>query len=137
MKTNTALTIYNRYIDATTRTEKYQRTVIPAVFWENRKAANVIKSGLLAADQASVYVPFTAGINHLEPAAWQALTSKTGKWTIAIGDAIVKGDVTDEIEGSFTITSLKAKYDDVLIITSVDAQDYGSVGMQHWQIGAK
>lgn len=136
MRTNTGATIYNKYIDPTTRSEKWQRAQLVAVMWENRKAANVIKSGLLAADQAAIYIPFSLGANYLDPVAWQALVTKTGMWTLQVGDVIVKGLVSDEITGAFTITSLKAKYDDVLKITSVDTMDMGSASMQHWQLGA-
>ena len=68
--------------------------------------------------------------------AWQALTTKTGKWTLQDGDFMVKGLVTDEIGAGFTMTALKAKYDDVVMIKSVDTMDAGSSYMQHWQIGA-
>lgn len=137
MKTNCDVTLYNKYIDPDNRTDKYQRTEIRGVFWENRKAANVIKSGLLAADQASIYISFAVGTNHLDPVEWQALEDKTGKWTLQVGDYIVKGIVTDEVSSTFTITKLKAKYDDVLAISSIDTQDYGSASMRHWQLGGK
>ena len=45
MKANANLTIYNKYIDPATRSEKFQRTQILDVAWENRKAANVIGLG--------------------------------------------------------------------------------------------
>lgn len=136
MKTNADLTLYNKYVDPATRSEKYQRTVIHEVLWENRKAANVIKSGLMEADQASIYIPFQRGACFLSHTEWQALTSKTGWWTLQVGDFVVRGVVTDEITSSFTITGLKAKYNDVLSIKSVDTMDYGSQALRHWQIGA-
>jgi len=134
MRTNCSITIYNKYIAS--GTETYQRTQILDVEWENRKAANIIKSGLLAADQATIFIPFAPAASYLAPKAWLALVSKTGKWTLQVGDYLVKGLVTDEITGGFTMTSLKAKYDDVLQIKSVDTKDMGSVGMRHFQIGA-
>jgi len=142
MKNNCAATIYNKFVIS--GSEHYQRTEISAVEWQNRKQANVIKSGLLAADSVTVYVSFTVGDDYLKPKAWQALSVKTGKWTLAIGDVIVKGIVTDEIHdavvnppsAAFTMTDLKAKYDDVVTIKSVDTMDMGSLLMRHWQIGA-
>ena len=134
MKTNTGITIYNRV----TGTETYQRTQISAVMWENRKARNVIASGgNMAADQASIYIPMVGQTAYLKPKAWQALVSKTGKFTIQVGEYIVKGLVTDEIGTGFTITALKAKYDDVLQISSVDTMDMGSAALQHWKVSAK
>ena len=83
--------------------------------------------------------------NYVKPKAWLALVSKTGKWTLAEGDMIVKGTVTDEIHpavvsppsAAFTVSNLKAKYDDVLAITSVDTFDMGSMALRHWEVGAK
>jgi hypothetical protein len=149
MQTNCDLTIYNKYTDPTTRTEKYQRTVVVAVFWENRKAANIMRSGLLEADAVTVHIPFARGTDFVKPIAWQALTTKTGSWTIQVGDVIVKGAVTDEITDAvtdpkthvvtpaFTMTDLAKKYDDVLTIRTVDTMDYGSQNMWHWEVGAK
>lgn len=138
MRTNANLTIYNKYVDSVTRAEKYQRTQIKAVFWENRKAANTLRTGgQIAADQARIFIPFQRGGNYVKAKAWQALSAKTNNWTLQEGDVIVKGLVTDEIGTGFTVTALKAKYDDVLMISAVDTQDAGSATMQHWQVGAK
>ncbi len=144
MRTNATATIFNKYIDSSTRSERYQRTQIGAVAWENRKASNLLRSGgAIAIDQATIFIPFANGTNYLKPIAW--LAAKTGKWTLQEGDIIVKGLVTDEIHEAvvspaspaFTVTMLKAKYDDVLVITSVDTMDSGSLVMQHWKVGAR
>lgn len=152
MRNNAHCTVYNKYVDSATRTEKYQRTQICGVLWEDRKAANVIASGgNMAANQANIYIPYARGAAYKDPAAWQALVTKTGYWTLQDGDFIVRGLVSDEIHeaipGSagppvvpavpaFTISDLKAKYASVLSIKSVDTMDMGSSGMSHWQIGA-
>lgn len=136
LRTNSDLTLYNRYLSA--GAETYQRTVIEGVAWENRKAANVLASGgNIAVDAVAVYIPLARGAAYVAPKAWQALSSKTGYWTLQPGDVIVRGQVTDAITGGFTMTALKAKYDDVLSITSVDTLDSGSPALQHWQLGAK
>lgn len=138
MRTNADLTIYNKYIDPATRAEKYQRTQIRSIVWESRKAVNTIASGgTVSVDSVRVFIPFARDANYLSPKAWQALVTKTGKWTLQEGDYIVKGLVADEITGAFTTTSLRAKYDNVLVISSVDTMDVGSLSLQHWQIGAK
>ena len=145
MKTNSSATLYNKYTDPTTRTERWQRTVLPAVMWENRKAANVLRTGgQIAADQARIFIPSASGANYLDPIAWQALSTKTGKWTLQSGDVIVKGTVTDELHpavvsppsAAFTVSDLKAAHPDVLIISSIDTMDMGSANMNHWQVGA-
>lgn len=117
MRTNTDITIYTRGLS--TGAETWTRSTVLGVAWNNRKAANVLKSGLLEADSVAVYIPMSRG----------ALTLK-------VGDILVKGVVTDVIGPSFTITALKAKYPDVVVIKSVDRMDMGSAAMHHWQIGA-
>ena len=142
MLTNTGITLYNKYISS--GKELYQRTQISAVKWENRKAANVIKSGLLEADSVTIFISLAVGAKYLKPVAWQA--AKSGKWTLQIGDYVVKGLVSDEIVeavsgppavAAFTMSMLKSKYDDVVQITSVDTMDIGSASMRHWQVGAQ
>lgn len=137
MKNNADLTIFNKYTDATTRAEKWQRTQIPGVMWENRKAANTLASGgNLSANQATIYIPFQRGENFLPHTEWQALTIKSGKWTLQEGDFVVRGLVRNTISTTYTITDLKAAYPQVLSIKSIDTMDMGSASMSHWQVGA-
>ncbi len=149
---NSDLTIYNVYTDATTRSQKYQRSGIRGVVWTSAKAVYVAGVGLVKANVATILIPFAAGADYLSPVAWDALTDKTGKWTLRDGDVITRGIVADELTDGgeivpdtdpeeltppFTLTMLKAKYDDVLVIASVDAFDQGSANLRHWKVGAK
>jgi hypothetical protein len=142
--------VYNKYIDPSTRSEAYQRTSIKAVTWEDRKGGTVLTSGgQIELDLARVFIPLARGTNYLKPVAWQALDDRTGKWTFQIGDVVVRGVITDDITGTvtdpithvvtpaFTLSKLRAKYDDVLVISSVDLMDAGSLALRHWQVGAK
>ena len=134
MRINSNLTLYNRAIVG--GVETWQRTAILGVLWENRKAVNVLASGgNIAADQASIYIPISRGSLYLTPRLWNA--SKTGHWTLQAGDLVVKGLVTDTLGPSFTPTALKAKYDDVLTVSSVDTMDFGSANLRHWKVSAK
>jgi hypothetical protein len=135
---NSEITIYNKYVDASTRTEKYQRSEIYDVVWQATKAVAGSKTGLLASNVATIFIPFAEGTQYVLPKAWQLLTTnRANYWTLQEGDVIVRNIVTDAISDSFTITALRAKYDDVVTITSVDAMDQGSHYMRHWQVGAK
>ncbi len=146
---NCSLTVYNAYTDATTRSTVYQRTQIKnaqntnCANWNDTKGANVSKIGTLAADQALITLPVEVGANYLTPRAWHALVSKTGKWTLQVGDVIVGSLVTDEIHDAivgppavpaFSLTNLKALHDDVITIKSVDALDRGRPSLRHWRI---
>lgn len=132
---NSDITIYNRYVDPSTRSEVYQRAVVTDVVWQATKAVSGSKSGLLASNVATIFIPFAQGELYKLPKAW--LADKSGYWTLQESDVIVKNSVADEITGAFTITSLRAKYDYVVTVTSVDAMDQGSANMQHWEVGCK
>jgi len=135
MRTNSSITVYNKYIAS--GVETYQRTQIFNIEWENHKGANIIKSGLMTADQATIYIPWARCGLYLTPKVWLAstLTSKAGRWTLSMGDYIVRGLVEDEITTGFTMSDLKAKYDDVLQVKSIDIRDMGSISMWHIQVG--
>jgi len=136
MRTNATITVYNKHIDS--RSAEYQRTIITGVVWQNVRAANKLRSGGdIAANKVTIYIPKALGANYIEPKEWQALSNKTGKWTLQSGDYVVRGTATETISASFTITDLKAKYNDVLAISEIDPHLYGSLRMQHWQVGAK
>jgi len=140
MRTNTALTLYNKYYNSTTKKEMYQRWVISKVMWENRKARNILASGgNTAADQAMIYIPFSTNLTtFLGPIAWLALADKTSNLTLQRGDLLVKGEIAQEVDDvTFTPTDLKAAYDDVLEISSIDTYDMGSYALRSWAIGAK
>lgn len=132
---NGHITIYNRYF--VSRVETYQRTVIKNVVWEATKAVSGRSTGVLASNVATVFIPMARGTDYLKPKAWQALVTKTGNWTLQEGDVIVRGEVTDNITTEYKLTDLRAEYDDVVVISSVDAMDQGSPNMQHWEVGCK
>lgn len=119
MKTNADLTIYCKSVDPATRTEVWTAYQVEQVLWEERKAANVLRSGLLEADRVAVYVPFARELPEIRP-----------------GDVLVKDLVFDEIGSGFTISDLKRQYPHSATVRSVDLYDMGSPALWHWQIGA-
>lgn len=132
LQTETDCTVYNKYLVG--RVETWQRVEITSVHWEQRHA---VRGDLNSPDVALVFIPFARGANYLKPRIWQA-SSKTGFWTLQIGDVIVKGLVSSSlVTGAFTLSDLKAAYDDVLVIASVDTRDFGSGNLQHWEVTAR
>ena len=113
------MTVYSKAVVA--GVESWSRTQVPGVSWQESKAANVMRSGLLEADRVNVFVP----LPHV-PAGLD----------IQIGDVLVRGLVTDTVSPSFTITALKAKYPRSATVRSVDPLDFSSARMQHLQLGA-
>jgi hypothetical protein len=144
MRTNCSCTVYNRYV--VDGIEYYQHTYVYDVAWEDRKQINTLATGgNISTNSARAFIPLARGKNYLKPKAWGALITKTGKWTLAEGDYVVKGLVADEIHyavvspptAAFLIVDLKSKYDDVFQISSVDTMDAGSQSMHHWNVGLK
>ena len=137
LRTNADLTIYNRYIDAATRSEKWSRSQVKGVAWENRRAATKLATGGTVKDNnATIYIPKARDAYYLDPREWDALADKSGYWTLRDGDYILRGLASDELSASFTPSDLKAKYNDVMRISSVDLYDNGSRNLQHWRVGA-
>ena len=128
---NSDITIYNKYIE--NRVEKYQRFELTAVVWQATSAISRAKEQV-PANSALVMIPFALGTEYQKPKAWQV--NRTG-WTLQEGDIIVRGIVVEEIDTEYTVTNLRADYDEVLMIQSVAAMDEGSANMQHWEVNCK
>jgi hypothetical protein len=141
MRTNTDVTIYNRYV--VSGEEVYQRTQVLGVAWQGSKGRSGPGSSNQEANQVVIYIPSQNNTEYLPAKAWQALTDKSDNWTLQNNDVIVKGLVSDEIipadqtGGPFSVSDLKAKYDHVLVISDVQTRDDGSPSMNHWQVTAK
>ena len=136
MRTNGSMTIYNKYFDKATRLDKYQRTVLNNVFWEDKKAYNRLQSGLTDADEVSIIIPFKVSSDkqYVSPREFGRLEDKSNHFTLQEGDRIVKGDIDFEIDGK--ISDLDREYE-AFTITSVDTKDFGSMHMRHWEVAGR
>nr|DAQ38489.1 MAG TPA: hypothetical protein [Caudoviricetes sp.] len=136
MYTNSNITIYNKYFDKATRTDKYQRTILYGVFWDCKKAVNRIQSGLENADEAFIAIPFVvdSGKKYIVPKEFEKLDDKTGYFTLQEGDRVVQGEIDFEVTGK--LSDLDKQYE-AFTITSVDTKNFGSPHMRHWEVGAK
>lgn len=130
------MTVYNKYYDNVAGHDKYQRTIIKNVHWEDTKAANVIKSGLENADGIFISIPFLSETSraYIKPKEFSKLSDKTGNFTLQAGDRIVKGSIDFEITGA--IKNLDESFE-AFTITTVDTFDFGSPHMHHWEVLAK
>lgn len=127
-------------------TEKAYITVLRGVLLEASKAVNVRESGLEGADAVNLYIPFAVeavdGVTgkrktYAGPIHFWAADDKDSLWTLSTTG---NGGVTLFVKGEVVIPDatqqrLEAAYDDVYAVTKVDAKDYGSADMQHWEVG--
>lgn len=118
-------------------------TILRGVFLQATKAANVRATGLEGADAATLYIPFAAeavdGITgakkrYAEPKEYWAADDRSELWTLSWnGDGgetfFVKGEFVTDKEG------VARAHDGCYQVTKVDAMDYGSADMQHWEVG--
>lgn len=141
MLNNTAATVYNKAIGNDDEVT-YQRTVIPAVHWEDGFCT--AEKGKNQAENRSVFVCIDfsacAGMykQYLPAHQFARLpTSEKGKyWTLATGDMLLKGNVADDIPDR-GIRQFLAIHPEVATITAVDTLDMGSDCMKHWEVTAR
>lgn len=143
------VTIYNivQEVDPTTldEVEKVYTTILRGVMLQASKGANVRESGLEGADAANLYIPFTveavdgktgAAKTYAKPQEFVKAADRSGLWTLSYDG---NGGETLFIKGEFvfdgTNLNVVRYHDDCYNVTKVDAMDYGSPDMQHWEVG--
>lgn len=145
------VTVYNKVEDETTGAAIYNITILRGVFLDISKGANVMKSGLVSADSATLYIPMSikainadtseeqkfVGQKEYERLAQSDLheywTLRTGGSSSTVDCFFVKGEVTEKSG----FNDLKNRYDDVYDVSTVDTKDFGSMSMWHWEVGGR
>ncbi|WP_373899283.1 DUF6751 family protein [Haloimpatiens sp. FM7315] len=119
---NADITIYNKYYDFGTDTDKYQRTVIEGVNWQSKRNGTITDKGLLLADSTLIFIDKLD--NYISHKRFNKLSAaeRVNYFTLAPGDKIVKGEVDFEITGvkPYRIADLENEFDDVIDIKSVN-----------------
>ena len=129
------VTVYNKYLNPETRLDKFSRTVLRGVFWDEISATTRLQSGLHDADEVTAVIPFSvvSEKQYVSPEEFQKTENKDNVFTFQKGDRILEGNVFFEIESR---PSELDKHFTAYTITSVDAKDFGSEHMRHWEVGA-
>lgn len=110
------ITVFRYALNTSTRLDELQPPVVySGALWEDRKAANVIKSGMKDADRAVIYVPFASCGNADNP--------------FRKGDYVVKGEYSEYTGSQAALTE---SFPTAVRITSVDEFDFG--GLQHYKL---
>lgn len=141
------VTIYNivRETDLSTlkEAEHVYITILRGVMLQASKGANVRESGLEGADAANLYIPFAveavdgktgATKTYAKPQEFVKATDRSGLWTLSYNG---NGGETVFVKGEFFSDNMDIvqHQDDCYNVTKVDAMDYGSTSMQHWEVG--
>ncbi len=149
MYTPHTVTVYNivRETDPATlgEVEHVYIAILRGVMLQASKAANVRESGLEGADAANLYIPFAveavdgktgAAKTYATPQEFAKAVDRSGLWTLSYDG---NGGETMFVKDEFISDDLNVVryHDDCYNVTKVDAMDYGSADMRHWEVGGK
>lgn len=139
MITNASVTIYNKVYDRDEGSNKYYRTILKGVNWQDVTKVLPSDSGVISADVAEVYVPFLVDTRkrYRSPVNFASAQDKNDFFTFAPEDIVVRGEITDELIKQKDVEHLKDKYGNVRIIAIVETNDNGSPALQHWKVTAE
>lgn len=141
------ITVYNavQETDPATFEEitKLYVTILRGVMLQASKAVNVRESGLESADAVNLYIPFSVKAvdgttgkakTYAPPQAFLAAADKSGLWTLSVNG---NGGLTFFVKGEFVTDKedVAMAQDGCYNVTKVDEKDFGSVNMQHWEVG--
>lgn len=147
MYTPHTVTVYNivRETDPATLDEvtHVYITILRGVMLQASKGANVRQSGLEGADAANLYIPFAveavdgktgAAKTYAKPQEFFKAADRRGLWTLSYNG---NGGETVFVKGEFISDNMTVVryHDDCYNVTKVDAMDYGSADMRHFEVG--
>lgn len=141
------VTIYNivRETDLATlgEVDHVYITILRGVMLQASKGANVRESGLEGADAANLYIPFAVEAvdgktgeakTYAKPQEFFKAADRSGLWTLSYNG---NGGETVFVKGEFISDNMTVVqyHDDCYKVTKVDAMDYGSADMRHFEVG--
>lgn len=122
------VTLYNKYMED--NTEKWKRTELEGVYWNDIEGTVLRKTGAASSSNATVIIPLSIR-GYQKPKEWRKYRSG---WTLQPGDYICRGQINIPISRS--AAKELSGFDDVRSIVSVDCKRFGS-GMDHLEVAAK
>jgi len=95
---DTSVTIYNKYVDPTTQTVSWYRSVVNNAFWKDVNDKVTIGDTVLESNK--IICRIREDEHYKDKHLWISLSlqGKAKYFTLGQGDIIVKGIVTDEID---------------------------------------
>ena len=133
---NETITIYNHYIDSTTKSPVYLPTVIDGVHWFGVNKSVPNQNGLVSAEEYTIRIPLTSnfsGKRYTTKKSFNRLNDRTRYFTITEGDVIVRGShALSNVKPSY----LESEFDDVITVVSV-TDNTQSPNAPHWKVVCK
>ena len=117
---NADITIYNKYYDANSDTDRYQRTIIKGVNWQSKRNATVNDKGINVAYTTLIFLDSLP--NYVDSRTFAKLDDidRPNYFTFTELDKIVKGAIDYEVTGvkPNTIANLENEYETVTVMAS-------------------
>lgn len=142
MMTNADITVYNRQFDKVQDKYIYLRTYLKGVNWQDSKGIRIAESGVVSDDRTRIFIPLDVDAEdkqYKKPKTYKRMDDKSLFYTLDNEDIVVKGIIDFDLTGNpgENVSSLQAKYDDVMVITEVIDNRYGSRIIQHFELEVK
>jgi len=127
MYTNADITIYKKAAIGYDRYPVTGKNNKKGAFWDESAQSNIIKSGLSTIGTVNIMIP----LSHLPD-----IVIKTGNDIVVKGNIDFEFDNTSQQTVASSMTQLK-QITTVYTIVTADKKDFGSSGMQHYQLSCK
>ena len=142
MMTNADITVYNRQFDKVQDKYIYLRTYLKGVNWQDSKGIRIAESGVVSDDRTRIFIPLDVDAEdkqYKKPKTYKRMDDKSLFYTLDNEDIVVKGIIDFDLTGNpgENVSSLQAKYDDVMVITKVRDNRRGSRTIQHFELEVK
>ena len=125
MMFTSTITIFNQKLNSETGYDVYHKTVLSEAYWEASQGIKVGTINLTTDATIEVVIPMSTE-GFMLPNDYQSAESVVGKWTLASGDYIVKGDVD-----AITKVSDLESYDRKMVITGLEINDQSKIKYLH------
>lgn len=130
------ITIINQRYNQEEAFTEYTKTVVRGVSWYGSLKSTVDANGLKAANQYTVRIPISAdfgGKTYYDPIAYKALVDASNAFTLANGDLVVHGEVSEN-DASITPKLIHDSYAEVLTILAVNDNRRKQRQAPHWKV---
>lgn len=140
---DTTVTIFNKFTDKTTQIVRWYKTVVNGCFWKNTGTYLKVDKTILQANSTTCRIRENA--NFLEKAEWQNVPNDamSNYFTLSVGDIIIKGDVSDNIDEYITgyrSTDIIKKYEELnrcIVVKNVSINVGGGRNNPHYFVSGE
>lgn len=125
---NAGITVFNRIFDTATKATTWQKTVLQNCFYLQNSGLAQSDVTIRANDSYVVRIP--ASDAYVPQSEWESMQSgREGRFTLAPGDLIFKGEIPDNLTGGSGNGLLEQYKPDCFKIQTVyDGSGYGVLG---------